>query len=159
VQSQESVDEGVVEGVDGTEAIKRSPKDTYCKKRIGFEKHAAELESKKPTRAFQNVTVMEIEEQRPSTSADPHVTASLPPVNLESVRNIDEEKPTTSKRIKRKEVESDSADDVVVLGSVPVPEEREEDRAAASRSHETQRDGPVQQDKIDKDVDGNVVVV
>lgn len=168
VHSQERVDEGVVEGneavpgeVDGTKAIKCSPKDAYCKRGHAFEEHVTELESDKPTRTFQNVPDKKIEEQRPSTSADLHVIASRPPVNLENVRNIDEEKPTTSKELERKEVESDSADDVVVLGSQPVPdhEEGKEDHAAASRSDETHSDDPVQQDEIDKDLDGNVVVL
>jgi len=159
VRSQETVDEGVVEGndavleeVDGTKVIKRSPKDPYCKKRIAFEEHTAELDSENPTRTLQNLPV---KVQRPSTSGDPHVTASRSPVN----RNIDEEKPTTSKTMERKEVESDSADDVVVLGPQPSPEERTEDPSAASRSDETQRDGPVRQEEMEKDVGGNVVVV
>ena len=165
MRSQEGVDEGVVKGneavpgeVDGTVAIKKSPKDAYCKRRHAFEEHAVESECVNPTRAFQNVPDKEIEEQCPSTSGDLHVITIHPPVNLESARNI-EEKPTTSKKLEIKEVESDLADDVVVLDSQPVPGEGKEDRAAASRSDESLSDGPVQQDEIDEDIDGNVVAI
>lgn len=176
MHSRDRVDEGVVEGneavpgeVDGTVAIKRSHKDADNKKTSALEEYAAELKCDNRTRALENATDRKIEEQRPSTSVDLHVTTSHSAVNkgfqdLESVRNIDEEKPTTSKQLERNEVESDSADDVVVLGSQPVPEEEQEDRAAA-RSDETISDDPVQQDRINKEegsnkgVDENVVVV
>ena len=165
MHSQDRVREGVVEGneavpgeVDGSVAIKRSPKE-----------HAAELKCDNRTPVFQKVTDGKIKEHRPSTSADLNVTTTHSHVNeglqdLESVRNIEEEKPTTSKQIERNKVESDSADRVVVLGSQPVPEEEQEDRAAA-RSDETISDDPVQQGKIikeegsNKGVDENVVVV
>ena len=165
VHSQ-GVDEGVIEGneavpreEDGTMAIKKSPKDACCNRGYAIEEHAAEKESDNPTRSLQSVPDKGIEEQRPSTSADLHVIANHAPANLENVRNIDELKPTTSKTLEGEEVESDSADDVVVLGSQPVPEGEKEDGAAADRSDETHSDGPVQQDKIDEDFAGNVVVV
>ena len=141
MHSQERVDKGVIEGneavpeeVDGTMAIKKSPKDAYCDRRYAFEEHAAEKGNDNPTRSFQSAPDEGIEGQRPSTSADLHVIASHAPVSLESVRNIDEEKRTTSKQLERKEVESDSADDVVVLGSQGFPEGEKEDGAAADRS-------------------------
>jgi len=169
VRNEERVDEGVVEGneaipgeVDGTEAIKKSPKDAYCKRRFAFEKRAAELERVNPTHAFQNVPDKEIEEQCPSTSADLHAITTQPPSNdkrqsLESVRNIGEEKPTTSTKLERNEVEGNSTDDGIVLGSKPVPKAEKEDRTGTS--DETLNDGPMQQDEIGKGVGGNVVVV
>lgn len=168
MRSQERVDEGVVEGneaipeeVDGTEAIKKSPKDAYCKRRVALEKQAAELERDNPTHAFQNVPDKGIEEQYPSTSADLHVITAQPPANdkrqsLESVRNIGEEKPTTSTKLEKNEVEGNSTDDGIVLGSKPVPKEEKEGRA--DTSDET-LNVPVQQDEIEKGIDGNVVVV
>ena len=165
MRSQERVDEGVVKEngavpgeVDGAVAIKKSPKDGYCKRRHAFEEFAVESKCVNPTRAFQNVPEREIEEQCPSTSGDLHVITSHPPINLESARNI-EEKPTTSKKLEINEVESDLADDVVVPGSHPVPEEETEDRAAASKSDESLSDGLVQQDEIDEDIDENVVAI
>lgn len=166
VHSQGRVNEGVVEEnqpvpgeADKTKAIKKAPEDASCKRKSGFEEQAAELESDNPTSAFQNVPDRQIQDQHPSTSADLHVVASHQLVNLESARNIDEEKPRTSEKPERNEVERDSGDDVVVLASQSVPEEGKEDDATTGRSDETHGDGPVQQDKIDKDVDGNVVVV
>lgn len=168
MNSQERVDEGVVEGneaipeeVDGTEAIKKSPKDANCKRKSAFENQAAELERDNPTHAF-HVPDKKIEVQCPSTSADVHVITTQPPVNdkhqsLESVRNIDEEKPTTSTKLERNEIQGNSVDDGIILGSKPVPKEEKED--SAGTSDETLNDGPVQQDEIENDVDGNVVVV
>lgn len=168
MRSQERVDEGVVEGneaipeeVDGTEAIKKSPKDAYCKRRVALEKQAAELERDNPTHAFQNVADKGIEEQYPSTSADLNVITTQPPANdkrqsLESVRNIGEEKPTTSTKLEKNEVEGSSTDDGIVLGSKAVPKEEKEDRA--DTSDET-LNVPVQQDEIEKGIDENVVVV
>ena len=75
----------------------------------------------------------------------------------EDARNSDE-KPTTSEKPERNEVETELGDDVV-LGSESVPEEGKEHDATTRRSDETHGDDPVQQDKITKDVEGNVVVV
>ena len=73
-------------------------------------------------------------------------------------RNSDKEKPTTSEKPERNEVETETGDDVV-LGCESVPKEGKEDDATTIRSDETHGDDPGQQDKKDKDVEGNVVVV
>lgn len=164
MHSQEKADKGVVEGnqavpgeVDETKAIEKAAEDSFCKRGCGLKEQAAELKSDDPTSAIQNVPDREMEEQHPPTNANLHFVASQQPVNLESARNVEEEKPTTSEKPERNKFERDSGDDV--LDSQSVPKEGKEDDATTSRSDETHGDGPEQQDKMNKDVDGNVVVV